>query len=188
MNIPATFSSFKWHGTSRSPSAIAELLVSFWYWLNQVVPDKGPLNGCVCVRYAPVGTVNSVMHTHNNNKTLPTFSMLVSELECLDQSHHLINWTTNWHIINSHLTQTAFVINYEQTSEIHPHTTDRTINFMLAFSASHQSCKQCHSLTHRVCYALLDSGKQYAKICTIFNLGSDTTTNLSTVTEVHNTV
>jgi len=22
-------------------------LVSFWYWLTQVVPDKGPLNGCV---------------------------------------------------------------------------------------------------------------------------------------------
>jgi len=22
-------------------------LVSFWYWLTRVVPDKGPLNGCV---------------------------------------------------------------------------------------------------------------------------------------------
>jgi len=22
---------------------------TFWYWLTQVVPDKGPLNGCVCV-------------------------------------------------------------------------------------------------------------------------------------------
>ena len=21
----------------------------FWYWLTWVVPDKGPLNGCVCV-------------------------------------------------------------------------------------------------------------------------------------------
>ena len=21
----------------------------FWYWLTRVVPDKGPLNGCVCV-------------------------------------------------------------------------------------------------------------------------------------------
>jgi len=20
-----------------------------WYWLTRVVPDKGPLNGCVCV-------------------------------------------------------------------------------------------------------------------------------------------
>jgi len=22
---------------------------TFWYWLTRVVPDKGPLNGCVCV-------------------------------------------------------------------------------------------------------------------------------------------
>ena len=21
----------------------------FWYWLTWVVPEKGPLNGCVCV-------------------------------------------------------------------------------------------------------------------------------------------
>jgi len=21
----------------------------FWYWLTRVVPDKGPLNGCVCM-------------------------------------------------------------------------------------------------------------------------------------------
>ena len=21
----------------------------FWYWPSRVVPDKGPLNGCVCV-------------------------------------------------------------------------------------------------------------------------------------------
>ena len=23
--------------------------IPFWYWLTRVVPDKGPLNGCVCV-------------------------------------------------------------------------------------------------------------------------------------------
>jgi len=26
------------------------LVLSFWYQLTRVVPDKGPLNGCVCVR------------------------------------------------------------------------------------------------------------------------------------------
>ena len=26
---------------------------SFWYWLTQVVPDKGPINGCVCVGLIP---------------------------------------------------------------------------------------------------------------------------------------
>jgi len=25
------------------------LVLPFWYWPTQVVPDKGPLNGCVCV-------------------------------------------------------------------------------------------------------------------------------------------
>jgi len=35
---------------SRGHSAIAELLVPFWYRLTRVVLDKGPLNGCVCVR------------------------------------------------------------------------------------------------------------------------------------------
>ena len=24
-------------------------VLPFWYWLTRVVPDKGPLNGCVCV-------------------------------------------------------------------------------------------------------------------------------------------
>jgi len=26
----------------------SRLVLPFWYWLTQVVPDKGPLNGCVC--------------------------------------------------------------------------------------------------------------------------------------------
>ena len=30
-------------------SVKSRLIVSFWYWLIRVVPDKGPLNGCVCV-------------------------------------------------------------------------------------------------------------------------------------------
>jgi len=25
------------------------LVLPFWYWLTRVVPEKGPLNGCVCV-------------------------------------------------------------------------------------------------------------------------------------------
>jgi len=25
------------------------LVLPFWYWLTRVVPDKGPLNGCVCL-------------------------------------------------------------------------------------------------------------------------------------------
>ena len=27
----------------------SRLVLPFWYWLTRVVPDKGPLNGCLCV-------------------------------------------------------------------------------------------------------------------------------------------
>ena len=30
-------------------SVKSRLVLPFWYWLTQVVPEKGPLNGCVCV-------------------------------------------------------------------------------------------------------------------------------------------
>jgi len=32
-------------------SAKSRLVLPFWYWLTWVVPDKGPLNECVCVCY-----------------------------------------------------------------------------------------------------------------------------------------
>jgi len=30
-------------------SVKSRLVLPFWYWPTQVVPEKGPLNGCVCV-------------------------------------------------------------------------------------------------------------------------------------------
>ena len=39
MPLPLTVSCF-----SKS-----RLVLPFWYWLTQVVPEKGPLNGCMCV-------------------------------------------------------------------------------------------------------------------------------------------
>jgi len=30
-------------------SVKSRLVLPFWYWLTWVVPEKGPLNGCVCV-------------------------------------------------------------------------------------------------------------------------------------------
>ena len=30
-------------------SVKSRLVLPFWYWSTQVVPEKGPLNGCVCV-------------------------------------------------------------------------------------------------------------------------------------------
>ena len=41
-------------------SVKSRLVLSFWYQLTRVVPDKGPLNRCVCVCVVPV---QSPMHT-----------------------------------------------------------------------------------------------------------------------------
>jgi len=41
-------SGFHCHSLSLA-SVKSRLVLPFWYWLNWVVPDKGPLNGCVCV-------------------------------------------------------------------------------------------------------------------------------------------
>jgi len=32
-----------------SCSSKIQIGLPFWYWLTWVVPEKGPLNGCVCV-------------------------------------------------------------------------------------------------------------------------------------------
>jgi len=41
------------HMAQRMPlslaSVISRLVLPFWYWLTRVVPDKGPLNGCICM-------------------------------------------------------------------------------------------------------------------------------------------
>jgi len=31
-------------------SCFSKIQISFWYRLTRVIPEKGPLNGCVCVR------------------------------------------------------------------------------------------------------------------------------------------
>ena len=39
------------HSLSLAPVK-SRLVLPFWYWLTWVVPEKGPLNGCVCVCYS----------------------------------------------------------------------------------------------------------------------------------------
>ena len=39
-------------------SVKSRLVFPFWYWLTWVVPEKGPLNGCVCVCVVTVCVVN----------------------------------------------------------------------------------------------------------------------------------
>jgi len=37
------------YGLADATATHCLLVLPFWYWLTRVVPDKGPLNGCVCV-------------------------------------------------------------------------------------------------------------------------------------------
>ena len=41
-----------------SCSSKFRLVLPFWYWLTQVVPDKGPLNMCACVCACVASIIN----------------------------------------------------------------------------------------------------------------------------------
>ena len=48
-------------------SCFSKIQIGFWYRLTQVVPDKGPLNGCVCGNKDT--RTNCVNITKNENHT-----------------------------------------------------------------------------------------------------------------------
>ena len=57
------------HCNSLSLASVkSRLLLPFWYWLIRVVPDKGPLNGCVCVCTLPVQTTGAFNLWWNSDK------------------------------------------------------------------------------------------------------------------------
>jgi len=45
-----------WHMAQLKPLSLASvesrLFLPFWYWLTRVVPEKGPLNGCVTLKFS----------------------------------------------------------------------------------------------------------------------------------------
>ena len=57
-------------------SVKSRLVLSFWYRLTRVVPDKGPLNGCVCLWCAITGRVHtsSRMNSRLNSSLMPRSS------------------------------------------------------------------------------------------------------------------
>ena len=32
-------------------SVKSRLVLPFWHWLTRIIPEKGPLNGCVCLLF-----------------------------------------------------------------------------------------------------------------------------------------
>ena len=51
-------------------SVKSRLVLPFWYWLTWVVPDKGPLNVCVCVCISVVGAMMTEAHEHLTSCTI----------------------------------------------------------------------------------------------------------------------
>jgi len=72
---------------------------SFWYWLTRVVPDKGPLNGCVC------GVYRYTQTTFRNKQRMISWNLYVthirwffngfSPLMCLSVSMRNMFWISN---------------------------------------------------------------------------------------------
>jgi len=71
----------------------SRLVLPFWYWLTRVVPEKGPLNGCVCV--AAVSIENkwfSVLATWLTNWWVFKFPYLRNQAVHIDETvTHYIN-------------------------------------------------------------------------------------------------
>jgi len=50
-------------------SVKSRLFPPFWYWLTWVVPEKGTLNGCVCVYVSVAMTYHCCLNNNNNHLT-----------------------------------------------------------------------------------------------------------------------
>jgi len=60
-------------------SVKSRLVLPFWYWLTRVVPEKGPLNGRVCVK---------VWQSHNQSNTVMLLMTRADNMCNIYQSYH----------------------------------------------------------------------------------------------------
>ena len=98
-------------------SVKSRLVLPFWYWLTWVVPDKGPLNGCVCVCVSNSGCKLPTVTDSCEKYSLGVSNFLVcyqklwsqSEWRELFSSHHVL-WLSRTHDLSS-LWQTHGVLN-----------------------------------------------------------------------------
>ena len=80
-------------------SVKSRLVLPCWYWLTWVVPEKGPLNGCVCVLY--MGKIINYSHCCPRSE-MHTSSCLYREHRCKSclKMHcqlHFLLFVLNWH-------------------------------------------------------------------------------------------
>ena len=62
-------------------------VLDFWYWLTWVVPEKGPLNGCVCV--GQWKRLDRVLHCHTVTLQLHNFDLFRT---CRTSSFRTVAW------------------------------------------------------------------------------------------------
>ena len=67
-----------WHSLSLA-SVKSRLVLLFWYRLTWVVPDRGPLNGCVCVCHCQLGDRNGIWFARTTT-SLPVNVLFRSKL------------------------------------------------------------------------------------------------------------
>ena len=87
-------------------SVKSRLLLPFWYRLTRVVPDKGPLNGCVCVCIHPTREIGISQPTRKC-RTLSSAKMdKRTEMPFRQQTqaglrNHALDGGTHWrHLVN----------------------------------------------------------------------------------------
>ena len=77
-------------------SVKSRLVLPVWYWLTRVVPDKGPLNGCVCV-WGSCGQEFSVLFFDSrcmcHNVTSETDKFLVCSRSDSDDTKLTLLWS-----------------------------------------------------------------------------------------------
>ena len=73
---------------------------AFWYWLTRVVPEKGPLNGCVCV-----------FVLKEFNRTVSIWPGFGKKLYCLMPCESSAVFANGWtHLTYYDLLQTAIIV------------------------------------------------------------------------------
>ena len=86
------------HSLSLAPVK-SRLVLPFWYWLTWVVPEKGPLSGCVCVRACVCACVcmlsNRSMHVTQTDWA-PTVLVLLQPVESWRWHVLPMNVSFNW--------------------------------------------------------------------------------------------
>ena len=119
-------SRFHCHSLSLS-SVKSRLVLSFWYRLTRVVPDKGPLNGCVCVCSRQITTPTPHQSIFRGRMLFLTPSQQFQSTEGIYTARHVnnivccINLHSHWLFSDGGLSQYIERLDYKACQSTHTH-------------------------------------------------------------------